>query len=70
MSLLKTVHVAVTTVARLHVKMVFTAIAFNLYQLRTLKKQQVYLAEAVDLKKEGKLRRHTPQQSCGPFIKN
>jgi len=31
----------VTTVARVHVKMVFTAIAFNLYQLRTLKKQKV-----------------------------
>jgi len=37
----KAAHVMVTTVARVHVKMVFTAIAFNLYQLRTLKKQKV-----------------------------
>jgi IS5 family transposase len=34
-------HVTVTTIARVHVKMVFTAIAFNLFQLRTLKKQNV-----------------------------
>ena len=32
----KAAHVLVTTVERVNVKMVFTAIAFNLYQLRTL----------------------------------
>lgn len=32
----KATHVLVTTVERVNVKMVFTAIAFNLYQLRTL----------------------------------
>ena len=32
-------HVMVTTIARVHVKMIFTAIAFNLLQLRTLKKR-------------------------------
>lgn len=37
----KAAHVMVTTVARVHVKMVFTAIAFNLFQLRTLKRQKV-----------------------------
>ena len=31
-------HVLVTTVERVNVKMVFTAIAFNLFQLRTLRK--------------------------------
>ena len=31
-------HVLVTTVARVHVKMVFTAIAYNLFQLRTIGK--------------------------------
>lgn len=39
-SVIKTVfrvaHVLVITVARVNVKMVFTAMAFNLYQLRTL----------------------------------
>jgi IS5 family transposase len=37
----KAAHVMVTTLSRVHVKMMFTAIAFNLYQLRTLKKQNV-----------------------------
>jgi IS5 family transposase len=32
----KAAHVLVTTVARVHVKMIFTAIAYNLFQLRTL----------------------------------
>jgi IS5 family transposase len=32
-------HVLVTTVPRVTVKMVFTAIGFNLYQLCTLKKR-------------------------------
>jgi IS5 family transposase len=31
-------HVFVTTVPRVHVKMIFTAIAYNLYQLRTLRR--------------------------------
>lgn len=35
-------HVMVTTVARVHIKMIFTAIAFNLIQLRTLKKQNAF----------------------------
>ncbi len=34
----KAAHVLVTSVERVNVKMVFTAIAFNLYQLRTLRK--------------------------------
>jgi len=34
----KAAHVLVTTVRRVHVKMIFTAIAYNLYQLRTLSK--------------------------------
>ena len=34
----KAAHVLVTTVERVNVKMVFTAIAFNLFQLRTLRK--------------------------------
>lgn len=35
----KSGHVKVTTVERVHVKMIFTALCFNLYQLLTLKKQ-------------------------------
>jgi IS5 family transposase len=34
-------HVLVTTVPRVHVKMLFTAFGFNLYQLHTLRKQGV-----------------------------
>ena len=34
----KAAHVLVTTVRRVHVKMIFTAFAYNLYQLRTLHK--------------------------------
>ncbi|NMX21792.1 IS5/IS1182 family transposase, partial [ANME-1 cluster archaeon GoMg4] len=34
-------HVLVTTVSRVNVKMIFTAFGFDLYQLRTLKKQGV-----------------------------
>ncbi|MGC9445442.1 MAG: IS5 family transposase [Candidatus Methanospirareceae archaeon] len=34
-------HVLVTTVERANVKMIFTALGFNLYQLRTLKRQGV-----------------------------
>ncbi len=34
-------HVLVTTVRRVHVKMIFTAIAYNLYQLRTLRRAGV-----------------------------
>jgi len=34
-------HVLVTTVSRVNVKMIFTAVGFNLYQLCTLKKQGV-----------------------------
>ena len=34
-------HVMVTTVPRVHVKMLFTAFGFNLYQLHTLRKQGV-----------------------------
>ena len=34
-------HVRVTTVARVAVKMIFTAFAFDLYQLRTLNCQEV-----------------------------
>jgi IS5 family transposase len=34
----KAAHVAVTTIQRVNIKMVFTAIAYNLYQLRTLNK--------------------------------
>jgi IS5 family transposase len=34
----KAAHVLVTTIERVHVKMVFTAFAYNLYQLRTLHK--------------------------------
>jgi IS5 family transposase len=37
----KAAHVLVTTIKRVHVKMVFTAFAFNLYQLRTLRKAGV-----------------------------
>ena len=37
----KAAHVLVTTVERVHVKMIFTAIAYNLYQLRTLHKAGV-----------------------------
>jgi IS5 family transposase len=37
----KAAHVLVTTVERANVKMVFTAIAFNLYQLRTLNRASV-----------------------------
>jgi IS5 family transposase len=37
----KAAHVLVTTVARVHVKMIFTAIAYNLYQLRTLRRAGV-----------------------------
>lgn len=34
-------HTRVTTVLRVHAKMVFSAFSFNLYQLATLKKQAV-----------------------------
>jgi IS5 family transposase len=37
----KAAHVLVTTVARVHIKMIFTAMAYNLYQLRTLRKAGV-----------------------------
>jgi IS5 family transposase len=37
----KAAHVLVTTVERVNVKMIFTAIAFNLYQLRTLNRAGV-----------------------------
>jgi len=37
----KAAHVLVTTVERVNVKMVFTAIAYNLYQLRTLYRANV-----------------------------
>jgi IS5 family transposase len=37
----KAAHVLVTTVERVHVKMIFTAIAYNLFQLRTLLKAGV-----------------------------
>jgi len=37
-SVFKAAHVLVTTIERVHVKMVFTAIAYNLYQLRTLRR--------------------------------
>ena len=37
----KAAHVLVTTVQRVNVKMVFTAIAYNLYQLRTLQKASI-----------------------------
>ncbi|MDP4157782.1 MAG: IS5 family transposase [Bacillota bacterium] len=37
----KAAHVFVTTVQRVNVKMVFTAIAYNLYQLRTLERASV-----------------------------
>jgi transposase, IS5 family len=40
-SVFKAAHVLVTTVQRVNVKMVFTAIAYNLYQLRTLHKAGV-----------------------------
>ncbi len=39
----KAAHVLVTTVQRVSVKMVFTAIAYNLYQLRTLRKAGILL---------------------------
>ena len=39
----KAAHVLVTTVQRVNVKMVFTAIAYNLYQLRTLQKASILL---------------------------
>ena len=35
----KSGHVKVTTISRVHVKMIFAAFSFNLYQLLTLKKQ-------------------------------
>ena len=35
----KSGHVRVTTVARVHVKMIFAAFSFNLHQILTLKKQ-------------------------------
>ncbi len=34
----KAANVLVTTVGRVHIKMIFTAIAYNLYQLKTLHK--------------------------------
>jgi IS5 family transposase len=34
----KAAHVLVTTVGRVHIKMIFTAVAYNLYQLGTLRK--------------------------------
>ena len=37
----KAAHVLITTVKRVHVKMVFTAFAYNLFQLRTLHKAGV-----------------------------
>ena len=37
----KAAHMLVTTVGRVHIEMVFTAIAYNLYQLRTLLKAGV-----------------------------
>ena len=37
-TLFKAAHVLVTTIERVNVKMVFTAIAYNLYQLRTLER--------------------------------
>jgi len=37
----KAAHVLVATVIRVHVKMMFTAFAYNLYQLRTLHKAGV-----------------------------
>ena len=37
----KAAHVLVTTDGRVHIKMIFTAIAYNLYQLRTLRKAGV-----------------------------
>jgi IS5 family transposase len=37
-SVFKAAHVLVTAVKRVHVKMMFTAIAYNLYQLGTLRK--------------------------------
>ncbi len=37
----KAAHVFITTVRRVHVKMIFTAFAYNLYQLRTLHKAGV-----------------------------
>jgi IS5 family transposase len=40
-TLFKAAHVLVTTVERVNVKMVFTAIAYNLYQLRTLERASV-----------------------------
>jgi len=40
-SVFKAAHVLVTTVGRVHVKMIFTAIAYNFYQLRTLRKASV-----------------------------
>ena len=39
--LFKAGHVLVTTVSRAHVKMIFTAVGFNLYQLCTLRKKGV-----------------------------
>ncbi|MDY6966688.1 MAG: IS5/IS1182 family transposase, partial [Halobacteriota archaeon] len=38
-NIFKSGHVKVTTVARVHVKMIFAAFSFNLLQLLTLKKQ-------------------------------
>ena len=40
-SVFKAAHVLVTTVGRVHVKMIFTAFAYNLCQLRTLRKAGV-----------------------------
>ena len=40
----KTGHVFVTTVDRVHVKMVFACLSFNLYQLLTLQKQGIAVA--------------------------
>lgn len=35
---------------RVHVKMLFAAFSFDLYQLSTLRKKGVYLAEVLDKK--------------------
>ena len=37
----RSAHVMVTTIPRVHVKMVFTAFAFDLYQLCTLKNAEI-----------------------------
>jgi len=41
----KAAHVLVTTVGRVHIKMVFTAFAYNLYQLRNSPQSRCHLAE-------------------------